>query len=92
MRNRHNPYPREYRDQIIVLIVALMSVRLNLNRIVIRSKAGIRAARRFDAPPPCPDEREELLRLRKENRILRQERDILSKNVLVCRGRTALGA
>ena len=37
------------------------------------------------------DEHEELLRLRKENRILRQERDILSKNVLVCGGRTVPG-
>lgn len=32
-----------------------------------------------DGPQVTPDEREELLRLRRENRILREERDILKK-------------
>jgi transposase len=30
-------------------------------------------------PPITPDERDELMRLRRENRILREERDILKK-------------
>ena len=82
MRNHHNPYPREYREQIMALHRAGRNIddlaaEFEPHRDTI--KGWIRAATRLDAPPPCSDEREELLRLRKENRILRQERDILSK-------------
>lgn len=85
MPRTRNPYPADFRDQIIALARSGRSVESLAREFEpcaatiagwIR-QAGIDAGVRDDGPTSL--EREELARLRKENRQLRMERDILSK-------------
>ena len=85
MPRTRNPYPAEFRDQIVVLSRTGRSVE-DLGREFEPCAATIhgwikQAERdgggRIDGL--SSDEREELRRLRRENRQLRQERDILAK-------------
>jgi transposase len=85
MPRTRNPYPADFRDQIIALARAGRSVESLAREFEpcaatiagwIR-QAGIDSGARDDGPTSL--EREELARLRKENRQLRMERDILSK-------------
>ena len=88
MGRTHTPYPPEFRRHIIELVRAGRSP-TDLAREFEPSADAIRnwvkqaerdAGRRTDGDGGLPsDEREELARLRRENRQLRQERDILAK-------------
>ena len=80
-----NPYPADFRDQMIALARAGRSVESLAREFEpcaatiagwIR-QAGIDAGVRDDGP--TSPEREELARLRRANRQLRMERDIVSK-------------
>jgi transposase len=80
-------YPPEFRAQIVALAQARRSVEelareFEPSGTTIRGwirAAGMGAAPLGAAPRLTDEEREELRRLRKENRQLRQERDILAK-------------
>ncbi len=85
MPRTRNPYPAEFREQIVALARAGRSVE-DLAREFEPCSATIHgwlkqserdAGRRADGLTSA--ERDELRRLRKENRQLRMERDILSK-------------
>jgi transposase len=85
MGRTHTPYPPEFRRQLIELVRAGRSP-TDLAREFEPSAEAVRnwvkqaerdAGRRTDGLPS--DEREELARLRREVRQLRQERDILAK-------------
>lgn len=84
MPRTRNPYPAEFRDQIVSLARAGRSVE-SLAREFEPCTATIHgwvrqaAADDGDSPELTSDEREELRRLRRENKQLRQEREILSK-------------
>jgi len=84
----HKPYPAEFRRQMVELVRAGRNP-YDLGREFEPSAEAIRnwvrqadrdegRGRRDDALPTSA-EREELARLRRENRQLRQERDILAK-------------
>lgn len=85
MPRTRNPYPADFRDQIIALARAGRSVESLAREFEPCSgtitgwlrQAGIDGGVRDDGPTSL--ERDELTRLRKENRQLRMERDILSK-------------
>ena len=96
MPRTRTPYPADFRDQIIALARSGRSVESLAREFEpcaatiagwIR-QAGIDAGVRDDGPTSL--EREELARLRKENRQLRMERDILKGCGLVCSGRARL--
>lgn len=85
MPRTRNPYPSEFRDQIVALARAERSTE-DLAREIEPCAATIHGwikqadrdgGRRDDGV--TSQEREELRRLRRENRQLRQERDILAK-------------
>lgn len=85
MPRTRTPYPMDFRDQIVALARSGRSVE-SLARefepcaVTIAGwvrQAGIDGGARGDGLTGA--EREELLRLRRENRQLRVERDILSK-------------
>ncbi len=85
MPRTRNPYPREFREQIVALAQAGRSVE-DLAREFEPCAATIHGwvkqakrdgGRRSDGL--TSQEQEELRRLRRENRQLRQERDILAK-------------
>jgi len=85
MPRTRNPYPAEFRDQIVALAQAGRSVE-DLAREFEPCAATIHGwvkqverdgGHRVDGL--TSEERDELRRLRKENRQLRQERDILAK-------------
>ena len=85
MPRSHNPYAPEFRQQMVDLVRAGRSPE-ELSREYeptaesIRNwvkRADLDTGRRSDGLPS--DEREELSRLRRENRQLKQEREILSK-------------
>ncbi len=85
MPRTRNPYPADFRDQIVALAHAGRSIETLAREfepcaatiaLWVR-QAGIDEGARSDGPTSL--EREELRRLRKENRQLRMERDILSK-------------
>lgn len=85
MPRTRNPYPAEFRAQIVALAQAGRSVE-ELTREFEPCAATIHGwvkqaerdgGRRADGL--TSDEHDELRRLRRENRQLRQERDILSK-------------
>ena len=85
MPRTRNPYPAEFREQIVALARTGRSVE-NLARefepCVATIHGWIKQADRDGgrrADGLTSDEREELRRLRRENRQLRQERDILAK-------------
>jgi transposase len=86
MPRSHPPYPPEFRAEAVNLIrsgaksLAELSRDLGLADQTLRNwirQADLDAGRRHDGL--TTSEREELARLRRENRILRQERDILKK-------------
>ena len=85
MPRTRNPYPAEFRDQIVELHRAGRSVEelaREFEPCVATIHTWVKQAARHDgqrADILSSAEREELRRLRKENRQLRQERDILSK-------------
>ena len=85
MPRTRNPYPAEFRDQLIALARAGRSVE-DLAREFEPCSATIHGwIKQADrdgggrANGLTSEERDELRRLRRENRQLRQERDILAK-------------
>jgi len=81
----HSPYPPEYRRQLVELVragssVAQLAREFGLSPGSIRNwvkQADVDEGRRHDGL--TTDERQELARLRRENRRLRLEREILAK-------------
>ncbi len=92
------PYPPEFREEAVRLMhsapksVAQLSRELGVSEQTLRNwrkQAEIDAGEREGL---TTEEREELGRLRRENKVLRQEREILKKAAaLPSRGRTRLG-
>ena len=83
MPRTRDPYPTEFREHIIALAHSGRSVE-SLSRefepCTATIHAWIRQSEKDESPQSLSDnEREELKRLRRENKVLRQERDILSK-------------
>jgi len=81
------PYPQQFREEAIRLVRESGKTRVQIARDLGISEASLYMwlkqadfdhGRRSDGL--TTDEREELRRLRHENRILRQERDILKKS------------
>ena len=85
MPRTRNPYSAEFREQIVSLARSGRSVESlarEFEPCVATIHGWIKQAERDDGHRDdglTSDEREELRRLRRENRQLRQERDILSK-------------
>ena len=85
MPRTRNPYPAEFRDQIVALARAgrsAESLAREFEPCVATIHGWIKQANRNDGGGSdglSNDERDELRRLRRENRQLRQERDILAK-------------
>ena len=85
MPRTRNPYPAEFRDHIIALVRSgrsIESLAREFEPCVATIHGWIKQAERDDGHRDdglTSEERNELRRLRKENRQLRQERDILSK-------------
>jgi transposase len=86
MPRSHPPYPPEFRGEAISLIrsgaksVSELARDLGVTDQTLRNwvrQADLDEGRRHDGLTTA--EREELSRLRRENRVLRQERDILRK-------------
>jgi transposase len=94
MPQTHPPYPPEYRRRIVELARAGRSVNelareFEPSASAIRywlKQAGLDEGLRSDGL--TTDERAELNRLRRENRVLREEREILSKAAAWCVSRT----
>ena len=85
MPRTRNPYPAEFRDQIVALARAGRGVEelaREFEPCVATIHGWIKQADRDGGSRSeglTSDERDELRRLRRENRQLRQERDILAK-------------
>lgn len=86
MSSTRPPYPPEYREQIINLHRSgrtIASLARDFEPSVCTIRAWIRKANNVgpekEEPVPAEDERAELLRLRKEVAVLKQEREILEK-------------
>ena len=85
MPRTRNPYPAEFRDQLIALARSGRSVESlarEFEPCVATIHGWIKQAERDEGVRDdglTSAEREELRRLRRENKQLRQERDILSK-------------
>jgi transposase len=85
MPKTHAPYPPEYRQQVVELVRAgrtpgELARELEVSAQAIRN--WVRQAERDEgrrADGLTTEERHELVRLRRENRQLREEREILSK-------------
>jgi transposase len=94
MPRTHQPYAPEYRRRIIELARAGRSVNALAREFeptaeTIRQwikQAGLDDGLRSDGL--TTSEREELNRLRRENRVLREEREILAKAAAWCVSRT----
>jgi transposase len=94
MPRTHQPYAPEYRRRIIELARAGRSVNALAREFeptaeTIRQwikQAGLDDGLRSDGM--TTSEREELNRLRRENRVLREEREILAKAAAWCVSRT----
>jgi transposase len=85
MPRTRNPYPAEFRSQIVALAQAGRSVEelaREFEPCAATIHGWIKQVERdsgYRADGLTSEERDELRRLRRENRQLRQERDILSK-------------
>ena len=85
MPRTRNPYPAEFREHIVALAQSgrsAESLAREFEPCVATIHLWIKQARADagqDEGGITSDEREELRRLRRENKVLRQERDILSK-------------
>ena len=85
MPRTRNPYPTEFRDQIVALSRTGRGVEglaREFEPCAATIHGGIKQAERDGGgriDGLTSEEREELRRLRRENRQLRQERDILAK-------------
>jgi transposase len=85
MPRTRNPYPTEFREQIIALARSGRSVESlarEFEPCVATIHLWLKQAREDSGEAGdgiTNNERDELRRLRRENKILRQERDILSK-------------
>ena len=85
MPRTRNPYPAEFREQIVALHRAGRSIgelAQEFEPCAATIHGWVKRADRDDgrrADILSSDEREELRRLKRENRQLRQERDILAK-------------
>ena len=85
MPNTHTPYPPEFRRRMVELVRAgrtpgELSRKFEPSAQAIRNwvkQADLDEGRREDGL--TTDEREEIRRLRRENKMLRQEREILKK-------------
>jgi transposase len=94
MPGTHPPYPREYCRRIVELARAGRSINelareFEPSASAIRywlKQAGLDEGLRSDGL--TTDERSELNRLRRENRVLREEREILAKAAAWCVSRT----
>ena len=79
------PYPEEFRREAVALIrsgqrsLAEASKSLGVSEPTLRSWLKQEAVDAGQAEGVTTDEREELRRLRRENRVLREEREILKK-------------
>jgi transposase len=86
MPRSHPPYPREFRSKAVRLVRSgertpeQLARDLGCSAQAVRNwvrQADLNAGRRTDGLTTA--EREELTRLRRENRVLREEREILRK-------------
>ena len=94
MPQTHPPYPPEYRRRIVELARAGRSV----NELAREFEPSANAIRKWVKQASLDEglrsdglttsEREELTRLRRENRVLREEREILAKAAAWCVSRT----
>jgi len=80
----HAPYPVEYRQRVIELVRAGRSPGELAKEFEPSAQTILNWVAQADiddgkAPGVSSDEREELRRLRRENRVLREEREILKK-------------
>ena len=79
------PYPEEFRREAVALIrsgqrtLAEASESLGVSQQTLRNWLKREDVDTGRAPGVTSEEREELRRLRRENRILREEREILKK-------------
>ena len=79
------PYPEEFRREAVALIrsgqrsLAEASKSLGVSQQTLRNWLRQEAVDTGQAEGVSSDEREELRRLRRENRVLREEREILKK-------------
>ena len=79
------PYPEEFRREAVALIrsgqrtLAEASESLGVSQQTLRNWLKQEAVDAGQAEGVTSEEREELRRLRRENRILREEREILKK-------------
>jgi transposase len=79
------PYPEEFRREAVALIrsgqrtLAEASESLGVSQQTLRNWLKVEAVDAARAEGVSSEEREELRRLRRENRILREEREILKK-------------
>jgi len=84
MPRTHNTYPPDFREEAIRLVlsgvaVSRVSTDLGVNDQTIRNWVKQQQVDHGQTEGLTRSELEELRQLRKENRILRQERDILKK-------------
>ena len=79
------PYPEEFRREAVTLIrsgqrtLAEASESLGVSQQTLRNWLTIEAVDAGEVEGVTSEEREELRRLRRENRVLREEREILKK-------------
>lgn len=90
------PYPEEFRREAVALIrsgqrtLAEASASLGVSQQTLRNWLKQEAVDAGQAEGVSSEEREELRRLRRENRILREEREILKKVSLAAGARPPL--
>lgn len=85
MAKQHHRYSDSFKQQAVELYVSLADVRsitevaeeLGVHRNVLRR--WVRKAETAESSPIGEPERAELMRLRKENRVLKEELEILKK-------------
>ncbi len=87
MPRTHPPYPPEFRAEAVRLArgseksIPALAADLGVSSAMLRHwlRQDAADARRVQADPRTTDEREELRRLRREGKVLQQEREILRK-------------